>query len=101
MLGIAALVSACYILQYRPYYIAFPRHVQFGKYFKGGSQLFPLRVVITLFARKKAPVAVAVSQLAPVAQLKAECSLFLAQRYGLLQPTPGLQDRGLPAVSQL
>ena len=39
----------------------FPRHVQLGKYIKGGSQLFPLRPAITLFAREKAPVRVAVS----------------------------------------
>jgi hypothetical protein len=37
------------------HFIAFPRHVQFGEYIKGGSRLFPLRLAITLFAREQAP----------------------------------------------
>ena len=47
---------------YGPHCVAFPRHVQFGKYINGGSQFFPLRSAIALFAREKAPVRVAVSQ---------------------------------------
>jgi hypothetical protein len=47
--------SPCRLLHFRSHFIAFPRHVQFGEYIKGGSRLFPLRLAITLFAREQAP----------------------------------------------
>jgi hypothetical protein len=59
--------SPCRLLHFRSHFIAFPRHVQFGEYIKGGSRLFPLRLAITLFAREQAPSPIAVSQAAPVA----------------------------------
>jgi hypothetical protein len=76
-------------------------NVQFGEYIKGGSQLFPFRVSVTLFAREKAPSPIAVSQTVPVAQLQAESFLFLVERHGFFQPAPGLQDHGLAAVAAL
>src|SRR5271166_5270940 len=94
-------VSCCRLLQFGPHFVAFPRHVQFAEYIKGGRQLFPLSCAIALFAHEKAPIPVAVSQTAPVAQLQAERFLFLVQRHGLLQPAPDLQDRGLAAVAAL
>jgi hypothetical protein len=94
-------VSCCRFLQFRSHSVAFPRHVQFGEYIKGGSQLFPLRLAITLFAREKAPIPVAVSQSAPVSQLQAERFLFLMQLKSLLQPAPVFQDHGLVAVAPL
>src|SRR5271165_7301711 len=94
-------VSCCRLLQFGPHFVAFPRHVQFAEYIKGGRQLFPLSCAIALFAHEKAPIPVAVSQTAPVAQLQAERFLFLVQRHGLLQPAPVFQDQGLVAVAYL
>jgi hypothetical protein len=84
--------SRCCLLQFRSHCVTLPRHVQLDEYIKRGSQLFSLRLGITLFAREKAPSPVAVSQAAPVAQLQAERFLFLVQLKSLLQPAPGLQE---------
>jgi hypothetical protein len=43
-----------------------------------------------LFARKQAPVSIAVSQAAPVANLDTKRFLFLVQLKSFLQPAPGL-----------
>ena len=92
---------SCRLLQFPSHFVAFPRHVQFGENIKGSSEFFALCVTIILFAREKAPIPVAISQNAPVAQLQAERFLFLEQRQGLLQPAPVLQDYGLVAVAYL
>jgi hypothetical protein len=81
-------------LQFRSHCVAFTRHIQLGKYIKGGSQLFPLRLTITLFARKKAPLPVAISQIAPRAQ-------FQAERFPLLNNAKGnFQFADSPAGSE-
>jgi hypothetical protein len=58
-------------------------------------------LTITLFAREKAPVPVAVSQIHPIAQLQAERFLFLEQHRGFLQSAPVLHDPGLVPVARL
>ena len=67
-------------LQFRPHRVAFPRHVQLGKYIKGGSQLFALRLAISLCAQEKAQSPIVVSKAALIAQLQAERFPFLEQR---------------------
>jgi hypothetical protein len=48
-------VSCCRLLQFRPHFAAFPRHVQYGKYIKGRQPSFSRSVLRSCCSRARRP----------------------------------------------